>query len=206
EAARVRSLLRSRALLVEAPLGLRTRILAAIDEEAAAAESPLWGRITRWAAAACVALVALAIVSTTERRVDPAIDSYYLALRGELPLEIEAESVAEIEEFYRRHAARGVRAHVVDLAAAGFRPRGGALREVGGRWLRLTVYSDGKSRIVCDYRPIAAYDGRMPKGNEALVFSRGGLTFCVRRMGDEICILATRLPMHAIVPRLLGRA
>ncbi|MGH7857939.1 MAG: hypothetical protein ACREQY_11465 [Candidatus Binatia bacterium] len=204
EAAAVRSLLRSRSRVQEAPFGLRTRVLARIEEEASASRVPLWGRALRWAAIACLVLVALPLLNPSEH-LDPTIESYHLALRGELPLSVRAESLAEIEEFYRRHAARGIRAHVVDLSAAGFRPVGGTLRDVRGAPLRLTVYSDGKSLIVCDYRAIDRYEGKLPKRGEPLVFSRGGLTFCVRRIGDEVCILATRLPTHVMVRRLLGR-
>lgn len=200
----VRTTLRSRALAVEAPFGLRTRILGSLDE---IAEEGVAGRsrLPRWAALVLAGLaVVLVLVPRGGGPLDPVVEEYYAAFRGEMPLGIRTSSLDELERFYATRAAEVVPGHVVDLGREGFRLVGGAVRRIDGRPYRLTVYSDGRNVILCDYRRAADYAGDVPSDGKPAFFVRAGITFCVRRMGDEVCILATRMPMHEVVPRLLG--
>ena len=201
----VRAMLRSRDLREPAPPGLRTRILAHLDEAGEEGEIPWTTRVSRWAAVLVTGLAALVVLGTPQGDSrGPGVEDYYAALRGEMALSIRTESIEELERFYRDRLSGALSEHVVDLGEAGFRLVGAALGEEGGRPYRLTIYSDGRRLVVCDYRRAADYAGEVRADGKPVFFSRAGLTFCVRRMGDDVCILVTRMPMHMAVPRLLG--
>jgi len=162
------------------------------------------GAAFRWAALAVAASAVLWLAIRTEAPFEPAMESYHLALRGRLPLEVQTGNAPELEAFYAARRSAGVPSHVVDLSPAGFRLLGGGLRQVGQQTVRLTLYSDGRSFIVCDFRHPDAYDGPMPEAGKPVTFTSGGLSFVVQRMGDEICILASRMPLFRMVALLTG--
>ena len=131
--------------------------------------------------------------------------TYLRALAGELPPDADPGGIGEVEAYYESHESEhGVPTHVVDLASAGFRPVGVRVAMAEGEPRRLTYYSDGEHRIVCDYRYVRQFPGRLPEGGRPVFFRRDGLTFCVTRLGDEVCILATTMPLEALAARLLG--
>jgi len=192
-----RERLRSPALRQEAPPGLRTRIGALLDEAAAALTRSFgWPRRLAWASVASLALASLVLTFVGRGPSgDPVLAAYRLALDGSLPLSLTTTETAELEAFYRDHHGDDFPAHVVDLSGKGFRLVGGGVRPAGDRLARLSVYGDGVTRIVCDYQAASAYQGRLPAPGEKLFFHDSGLSFCVTRMGEEICVLVTRLPL-----------
>lgn len=200
--AEVRALLHSRRLTQDAPLGLRTRILARLDDEVPRGART---RLFRWTAVATAALALLVIffLHRTERIGNDATEVYQLILDGALRPVVETSIVAELEDHYARHG-RGIPSHVVNLEPQGFRLTGGLLYEAEPRLLRLSVYSDGQHVIVCDYRSLDSWSGRLPSSSEPLFVTKGGLNLCIRRMGREVCVLATRMPMDLFRTKLLG--
>ncbi|HSD10778.1 MAG TPA: hypothetical protein VLF14_07325, partial [Candidatus Binatia bacterium] len=50
--------------------------------------------------------------------------------------------------------------------------------------------------IVCDYRFAKGFPFDLPASGEPVFFGRGGASFCARRIGDEVCLLVTRMPME----------
>lgn len=200
EIVRARALLRERLRPESAPAGLAARILARIEEEEAAAHRRRVLRFGLGATAAALAAAVLVLVAIPKSgaRVE---EIYERALAGDLPLDLRTASAEELESFYR-HRLEPVRSHVVDLGAAGFRLRGGAVVTAGGRQLRLTVYDDGVHVVVCDFRRLSEYPGELPRTEEPVFLHRGELNFCIRRMGDHVCILATRMPLQLFQARM----
>ena len=134
----------------------------------------------------------------------PLIESYDLAARGALPITFPASEPAELEAQYRKSREQGFPDHVVDLSPKGFRLVGGVLRDFPKRKARLTVYSDGKNMIICDYQFAETFPLALPASGEPIFFSRGGVSFCARRMdGNEVCLLATRMPID-LFRKLVG--
>jgi hypothetical protein len=134
----------------------------------------------------------------------PLIESYDLALRGALQITFPASEPAELEAYYHGSHEKGFPDHVIDLSPKGFRLVGGVLRDFPNRKARLTVYSDGKSLIVCDYQFAETFPLALPASGEPIFFSRRGVNFCAQRMGsNEVCLLATRMPMD-LFRKLVG--
>jgi anti-sigma factor RsiW len=196
----VRGLLRSRArdLHPATPVGLRTRVLATLDEAHAASERGWWSSAVRWGGvvAFTVAVVLTIVVWNRNAPFTPLIREYDRAANGSLELALRTAKREDLEAYYRQHAAEGIPVHVVDLSAAGFRLVGGAVADLRGRRARLSVYSDGRYTIVCDYRFAESFSYPLPASGEPVFFARGGASFCARRIGDEVCLLVTRMPME----------
>lgn len=193
----VRSLLRGRAALrPAAPPGLRGRVSATLDEAEHRAAARNWFRRGLLGAGLAVAAVVIAlIVLPGERPFAPLVRETDLATRGALAIAFRTEAPSALEEFYRRHADEGFPWRVIDLSSAGFRLVGGTLVDFPGRRARLSIYSDGRNVIVCDYLFARKFPFRLPPNGQPVFFRRGGVNFCAHRMGDEVCVLASRMPM-----------
>jgi hypothetical protein len=196
----VRDLLRSRPIQQSAPYGLRARVLARLDEESErlVPASGWWPRRARWIglALACATAAAVLMLRSRDGSFAPLIESYDLAARGALPITLPTSDPAVLEGYYREHRDEGFPEHVVDLSRAGFRLTGGAVRDFSSRQARLTVYSDGKDMIVCDYQFADDFPLALQASGRPMFFSRHGVNFCARRMGNEVCLLATRMAME----------
>jgi hypothetical protein len=208
--AAVRAELRRRALRAVPPADLRGRVLAALDRDDAMPGaggsrdarrriSPAaWGAL----ALAAAAVIALVVVGRASRFA-PLIRSYDLADRGDLALSLRTNSLAELESFYRKEGGEDLPAHVVDLTAAGFRLVGGTIERFPTRRARLSVYTDGEHTILCDYQLVRYFPFELPGNGDPVFFRERGVSFCARRIGDEVCLLATRMPL-AMLRRKLG--
>lgn len=201
----LRALLRSRDLSAPAPPGLKTRILARLERDAEPSRwSPLPG-IGRILAGAVVVAVFVFLARSPGPPPDAAHGIYVGALEGGLPPAVELHEVDEIEAYYASHvAAHGAPTHVVDLEGAGFRPLGVRIVMADAGPRRLTYYSDGRYRILCDYRYVRQFSGRLPEPGRPIFFRRDGLNFCMTRFGDEVCVLITTMPLEQMAARLLG--
>ncbi len=200
----VRDLLRSRRLAPELPADVRARVLGSLDE---ALSKEARARKRRWigVGALAAAALALAIVGVLRNRAGPLaplVRDYGLASRGALEMTLATGSREELEELYRRHGGEGIAAHVVDLSPAGFRLLGGVLDDFPGRRARITLYSDGENLVLCDFLRADRAEIEVPADGSPMFFRAGGLTFCARRVGDHICVLATRMPLEAFRRRL----
>lgn len=202
----VRSLLRSRDLHLAPPVGLRTRVLAALEEAALEEPARRWWRSFHWIGAVAVGVVALAVVVLWNRDTAfaPLIREYDRAAEGALTIALRTSQPQDLEAFYHQHAAEGIPVHVVDLSRAGFRLVGGTLDDFPGRRARITVYSDGRYTIVCDYRFAEHFPFALPATGEPVFFGRSGANFCAHRAGDEVCVLVTRMPMELFRAKLAG--
>ena len=203
--AAVRGLVRSSAL-PDMPIGLRTRIRASLEEESRRSERSIGrAKVFRWAwiaAAAVAVLVGVVIVRDRTTPLGAWIPEYDRAARGALAIDFPTHAPGELEGFYRQHQGDGIPAHVVDLSHAGFRLVGGALASFPGRRARLSLYTDGEHFIVCDYLYAKRFPRALPASGEPVFFSRADLNFCARRIGDEVCVLVTRMPMDLFRRRL----
>jgi hypothetical protein len=204
----VRNLLRTRDLHPATPVGLRTRVLAALAESDTASQQPWWPRALRWGAACAlgVALIVTIVVWNRHASFTALIREYDRAANGSLALGLQTAMREDLEAYYREHAGEGIPVHVVDLSAAGFQLVGGTMADVRGRRARLSVYSDGTYTIVCDYRLAKTFPFPLPANGEPVFFSRGGASFSARRIGDEVCLLVTRMPMELFRRKLGGGA
>ena len=197
----IRELLRSRSLEQPAPHGLRTRVRARLEEESQGiVAATRWRLRARWAGFAIAAAVAAVAVMLWNRNAPfaPLIESYDLASRGALEITFPTSEPTALETYYRERHDGGIPEHVIDLSAAGFRLIGGVLKDFPERKARLSVYSDGTNVIVCDYQFAKSFPFALPASGEPVFFSRRGVNFCARRMGKEVCLLATRVPMNRL--------
>jgi anti-sigma factor RsiW len=207
--AAVRAELRRRALGAAPAADLRGRVVAALDRENAMPGargsrvarrriSPVaWGAI----GVAAAAVIALVVVGRASRFA-PLIRSYDLADHGELALTMRTDRLEELEKFYRKEGGNDLPAHVVDLTAAGFQLVGGTIERFPTRRARLSVYSDGEHTIVCDYQLVRFFPFELPSNGNPVFFRERGVSFCARRIGDEVCLLATRMPLAMLQQKL----
>jgi hypothetical protein len=204
----MRALLRGRDLHPSPPLGLRTRVLAALDEAGAASERPRWSGALRWGVVVALALTLVVTIVVRHRRAPftVLVREYDRAASGSLELDLRTSNPEDLETFYRGHASDGIPTHVVDLSAAGFRLVGGTIADLRGRRARLSVYSNGRYTIVCDYRFAKNLPFALPAEGKALFFARGGANFCIRRIADEVCVLVTRMPMEIFRQKVGGES
>jgi hypothetical protein len=204
----VRSLLRSRPLNLAAPPGLRTRVLATLDEaEDRAASRRWWRRLALGAGVAVAAAVVVALIFTPrDGSFAPLIHEYDLASRGALQITFRTDSPSALEQFYGEHAAEGFPKHVIDLSPAGFQLVGATLTDFPGRRARLSIYSDGRNLIVCDYQFAENFPMELSRTGKPLFFRRGGVNFCAHRIGEEVCVLATRMPMALFRQKVGGES
>ena len=204
----VRDLLRVRDLHPSTPVGLRTRVLAALAESDTASQRPWWPQALRWSAVAAVGVAAILTIVVWNRQAPfvALIREYDRAANGSLVLGLQTASRQDLEAYYREHGGEGIPVHVVDLSPVGFRLVGGTMADVRGRRARLSVYSDGQHTIVCDYRLAKSFPFHLPANGEPVFFARGGASFCARRIGDDVCLLVTRMPMEIFRRKLGGGA
>jgi anti-sigma factor RsiW len=190
------------------PVGLRTRVLAAIAESDAASQPPWWQGTLRWGAVVAFGVAAVVAIVVWNRHASftALIREYDRAANGSLALGLRTAELGDLEAYYREHAGEGIPVHVVDLSAAGFRLVGGTMADLRGRRARLSIYSDGQYTIVCDYRFAKTFPFVLPASGEPVFFGRGGASFCARRIGDEVCLLVTRMPMEVFRRKLGGSA
>ncbi len=153
-----------------------------------------------------VAVVLTIVVWNRNAFFTPLIHEYDRAANGSLELALHTAKPGDLEAYYRQHAAEGIPVHVVDLSAAGFRLVGGAFADLRGRRARLSVYSDGRYTIVCDYGFAESFPYPLPASGEPIFFQRGGASFCARRIGNEVCLLVTRMPMEIFRRKVGGGA
>jgi hypothetical protein len=109
----------------------------------------------------------------------------------------------ELERYYRSQP--GLPTHIQDLSKAGFHLVGGTVEKFPDRMARLSTYSDGETVVLCDYLYARNFPLELASG-EPVFFTRSGLSFCVTRHADEVCVLVTRAPLDAFRRRLLGEA
>jgi anti-sigma factor RsiW len=204
----VRDLLRSRRLSPELPIEIRSRLLASLRESCAGGRGAL--RARRWIggvgatmlAAAAMAVVIVAVLWSRSGPLSPLIREYQLASRGALKMTLATGSRKELEDLYRKYGDEGIAAHVVDLSPAGFQLVGGALEDFPGRRARITVYTDGEHLVLCDYFRAAHAGIDAAADGQPSFFRERGLTFRVRRVGDHLCILVTRMPIEMFRRRM----
>jgi hypothetical protein len=198
----VRDLLRSRRLAPALPADVRGRVLGSLDEVSSRERR---ARQRRWiGVGALAAALALAVGGALWNRAGPLaplVREYRLASRGALEMTATG-SREELEDLYRRHGGEGIAAHVVDLSPAGFRLLGGLLDDFPGRRARITVYTDGENLVLCDFLRADRAEIEVPADGSPVFFRAGGLTFRARRVGDHVCVLATRMPLEAFRRRL----
>jgi len=201
--AAVRGLLRRGSLAIKPPAEIRDRIRAALDREDAGGGRVARRRISP-AISALIGLAAAAVLAFfvfgRTSHFAPLIRSYDLAQQGALAMAVRTDRLEELETFYRKEG--DLPTHVVDLSAAGFRLVGGTIETFPTRRERLSVYTDGEHTITCDYQLAHHFPFELPANGDPVFFRERGMSFCARRAGDEVCLLATRMPLALLKTKL----
>jgi len=121
---------------------------------------------------------------------------YRLLQSGDLPLEIQTASAAQVETFFRE---RGVtfRTRVLDLAMMNYRIQGGRVHRIDGQPSVLFVYrGEGGKVLVCQMYPglLAqlpdADEVRTHRGFRFQIYRAQSITLVFWQEGDVVCVLA----------------
>lgn len=205
------------------PADLRASLLDAVRRESLSPpdEAKAWrgpARAPAWSwGLAAAALLALAIFVMWPRSgggaiVAAAAADYRAYRAGQLALEAQTASVADVEEFFRR-ADPGFQVRVFDLAMMRFAIEGGRVHRLGGRLSVLFVYrGPSDERIVCQMYQGLTDDlpepttRRSHDGIAFQVYDRNGLTLVFWQEGDVVCVLVGEGPAEAIVQLAFAKA
>jgi anti-sigma factor (TIGR02949 family) len=206
---------------IHAPSQLRARILAdrRIFPETRQWWDYLWPAPHIARPALAVALF-LAIVlptfillkSTSDPIAVAALETYDLFRRGELPVQ-RAEPKEIVEQLTR---SVGGRFHPMgyDLTAKDLKPVAGLVREIEGRKVLVAIYEGKGGTLFCytflgsetDAPPNAARFFDAVKKMNFYAFSRGNVNAVFHREGEVICILASEMPMDALLALASSKA
>ncbi len=180
------------------PPGLEDSIRGALDAEE---RRPRSSRRTFLAAAAGLLLSVGGALWLIRRRPGAGLPAavardYRLLQSGELPLEIQTASVAQVETFFRE---RGVafRTRVLDLAMMNYRIQGGRVHRIDGQPSALFVYrGEGGKVLVCQMYPgrleqlPEAEEVRTHRGFRFQIYRAESITLAFWQEGEVVCVLA----------------
>jgi hypothetical protein len=190
----VRELLRARAVLEPAPPWLATRIRGHLDEES---ERRSRGRLAGFRAVVLgFAAVSLALALLPR---GPAAELAEIAdsvrATEARPVGLAASEPAELADLYARELRHPRPPVVLDLAPA-LRLVGGTVRTLHGEPARVTKYRSAKGSVLCHLVPASAWPAIAARlSGEPFWITVGGVHLRVARAGDEICVLASRMPL-----------
>jgi anti-sigma factor (TIGR02949 family) len=210
---------------IHAPSQLRAKILA---DRRVFPENRRW--VGKWwdylwpaphlaRAALAIALLSAVVLPTfvlLQSRSEPiafaALQTYDLFLKGELPAQ-RAKPHEIVEQLTR---TVGGRFHPMgyDLTAMDLRPVAGLVREIQGRKILVAIYQGQGGTLFCytflgsevDAPPNAARFFDAAKKMNFYAFSRGNVNAVFHREGEVICIMASEMPMDALLALARSKA
>jgi mycothiol system anti-sigma-R factor len=208
-----------RADQLRAPVRLRERILS--DRRIFPAKSDRrkwWDNIwpqPRFVLPAFTALLLLALALPAYFRLRPtnepigfaALEIYDRLARGD-PSDISrSENPDQLVEQLTHAVGGHFHPMGYDLSAVHLRPVAGAVQEIRGRKLLVTVYRGPGGSLICytflgseeDAPTGSARFFDQAKNVNFYAYSRGGLNAVFHREGDVICILASEMPMDELL-------
>ncbi len=141
-----------------------------------------------------------------------ALETYDMILRGDLPM-TKAKNTQELKEQLIRAVDGKFAPMEYDLSSMKVRPVGGAVREVEGRKMLVTVYEGNGLSFTCftflgtekDAPKNAAVFFDREKRMNFYAFSSGGVHAVLHREGDVICILVSKMPIDALLALARGK-
>lgn len=190
----IRGLLRSRSVLEPAPGWLGTRIRAHLDEES---ERRSRRGLAGLRAAVLVFTAASLAFALLPRGSGAELGEIAESVRATAarPVGIAAQQPAELGRLYAESLGRDAPAPVLDLAPA-LRLVGGTLRTLHGAPARVTTYRSSRGSVLCHLVPASAWPEIAERlRGEPFWITVGGVHLRVARAGDEICVLASRMPL-----------
>jgi len=211
--------LRGRNLIQATPDALRRTILARITAEERAQSRQAWWSawwprpVIRLALAGVVGVLLVAVAlpllrsgpPTGSALLDRVVADYRAAELEHVALSVRTDDPMELRKYYYESGAFSFRNTVVDLEPLGFQLVGGTITELAGQKSTLSLYRGTRGMIVC--HRIQAAGVEIPPGGEVAggdrFYTVGGITICVHREGDVLCLMASGLP-HADFVRLFA--
>ena len=190
----VRDLLRARTVLEPAPPWLTTRIRGYLDEES---ERRSRGRLAGVRAAVLGLAAASLALALLPRGPGAELAEIAESVRATevRPVGLAASEPAELANLYARELRHARPPVVLDLAPA-LRLVGGTVRTLRGEPARVTTYRSAKGSVLCHLVPASAWPAIAARlEGEPFWITVGGVHLRVARAGDEICVLASRMPL-----------
>jgi anti-sigma factor RsiW len=204
------------------PGTLRQQLVAALDA-ADAPERPRWWRtwwprpVFRLAMAGALAVVALVIATSVMRGPrSPAAPPVLAAVVADFRA-VEADKIVlgyrtddpqELRDYFQRTGAMLFSNTVMDLEVLGYQLVGGTVVELDGKKSTLTVYRGPHGLLVC--HRFQGADLPLPPGGETIrgdtFYTINGITICLHREGDMVCLMASALPRDVFIKRWTGSA
>jgi anti-sigma factor RsiW len=206
--------LRRRARVIETPPSVQARLRVALAQADTPGRRP--ASLTALAAASLIAAaLAFALLRpATPDFVRPATDDYRLAAAGRLALDVTTDDPRELARYFDGTRRLAFPSTVHDLTPAGFRLKGGAVRERGGVAYTVSVYErDGTLVLAHQFhadRPTtdetAETAGRANDVASREYLRADELGVWVMRDRKGVRCLTTRLPAEDLEDALSGTA
>jgi anti-sigma factor (TIGR02949 family) len=213
----VKQTLRERAERIQAPAGLRARLLSDRrifpEKTGTRWQDYLWPK-AHLARPALAAALLLAIVlpavfffkAGKEPVATTALESYDLFRKGALSVH-RTENPNEVVEQLTRAVGGHFHPMGYDLAAMQLQPVAGFVQEIQGRKILVAIYQGQGGTLFCytffgseeDAPGNAARFYDPAKKMNFYAFSRGGLNAVLHREGEIICVLASEMPMDELL-------
>jgi len=204
-----------------APADVRRRLLAAIDEEAAA-ERPHWWHFWlrhpayRLATVGGLVALVLAVVFVMPKRggaptpalLAAVVSDFRAVETNRLELTFRTDDPQELRDFFQRTANLGFSNTVVDLEVLGYELVGGTIVDLAGKPSGLSVYRSAQGLLVC--HRFQGAEMPLPPGGETIrgetFYTIDGVTIRVHREGDVVCLMASALPRDVFIKQWTGSA
>ncbi len=206
------------------PGDVRQQLMAAMAAEEAAARPRWWHAWRRpiYGLGAAGALAVLALVIATGPRssevslVTPvpaplltAVVADFRAVDADkLVPDFRTDDPQELRDYFQRTAGLGFSNTVVDLEMRGYELVGGTLVEIAGKKSALSVYRGPHGLLVC--HRFQGAELSLPPGGESIhgdtYYTINGITICLHREGDVVCLMASALPREVFIKRWAASA
>ncbi len=201
---------------LKAPVTLRRKILndRGIHQRQPVVENrPAWRVIFSPRPALAVALLvllALSVLYVMKPDREPvslsALEIHQRILRGEVSV-IKAGSAEEIKDNLYRSVAGSFAPMTYDLSKINLKAIAGAVQDINGRKLLVTIYKGEATTVTCytflgaetDAPATAARFYDIKKKTNFYAYSRDGINAVMHREGNLICILASTMPTSELL-------
>ena len=138
-----------------------------------------------------------------------AVVSNFRAVEADkLVLDFRTDDPQELRDYFQRTAGLGFSNTVVDLEMRGYELVGGTVVEIDGKKSTLSVYRGPQGLLVC--HRFQGAELPLPPGGESIrgdtYYTINGITVCLHREGDVVCLMASALPRDVFIKKWAGSA